>query len=497
MSRSLGTWFFAAAVLGGCEPLDDTLDGGPTDGSPADAEAGDARPADATSPDATPPDAEPADAAPADAAPPDAVPADAAPQDAGPDAEPPCPDHAVNPHCLSPGDGDPDFGDPEGPVPGFVVPGFAPEDELAAVALLPDGRVVVAGTARRADHDLLVARFDADGALDATFGGDGWTAHDAGGTDRAYGLALDPATGAVTLAGHVGHLGGVVAGLARFDAEGRLDAAFGAGGVRAEPELRAGTFRGVARLDDGRLLTGGEARDDQGRFARVVARYGAGGQPDVDFGLGGVAFAPAAAPHHTGGVALTGAGAFLSGYAERGAADAAAVAAFDEDGALAADALHEAPAAAGDRLTAIAPHPAGGLVAVGERVGPDGRDMLVLRLDDAGALDGTFGDGGRATVDFAGDTDTAYAVAVDEAGRIIVAGRARIDGVDRAAAVRLLPDGTPDAELGPEGQRTWTLDPARDAAITAVALAPDRRLVVVGRVATEAGRNGFVGRIYR
>jgi uncharacterized delta-60 repeat protein len=74
----------------------------------------------------------------------------------------------------------------------------------------------------------------------------------------------------------------------------------------------------------------------------------------------------------------------------------------------------------------------------------------VLRLLPSGALDGTFGTGGIATIEppppSAGTN--AEAIAVDAAGRIVIAGE--VDD-DVPAVMRLLPDGAPDPAFGSGG----------------------------------------------
>ncbi|MFE2144385.1 delta-60 repeat domain-containing protein [Streptomyces sp. NPDC059456] len=71
---------------------------------------------------------------------------------------------------------DPGFGD-RGRVLADVGPGSTDED-LAGLALQPDGRILAGGstapTAFGQDSDFLLARFRDDGALDRSFGRDGF-----------------------------------------------------------------------------------------------------------------------------------------------------------------------------------------------------------------------------------------------------------------------------------------------------------------------------------
>ena len=86
----------------------------------------------------------------------------------------------IAPAGAADGDLDPTFdGD------GRVVSDLGFDERADAVAVQPDGRIVVAGTG--CGGDLLVARYGVDGSLDTSFDGDGWVCIDvgAGSDDRA------------------------------------------------------------------------------------------------------------------------------------------------------------------------------------------------------------------------------------------------------------------------------------------------------------------------
>jgi uncharacterized delta-60 repeat protein len=70
----------------------------------------------------------------------------------------------------------------------------------ARAITLQGSKIVVGGTV---DGDFALARFDANGALDPTFGGDGMVVTDFGGVDVLYALAVQP-DGALVAAGQTG-----------------------------------------------------------------------------------------------------------------------------------------------------------------------------------------------------------------------------------------------------------------------------------------------------
>jgi len=104
------------------------------------------------------------------------------------------------------------------------------------VALQEDGKIVVVGAAEAANSkmDFAIARINSDGTLDPTFDGDGKTTvtYDLGGDweDWVSAVALNP-DGKIVVGGHVdGPNGDRDFGLARFNTDGTLDPTFGSGG---------------------------------------------------------------------------------------------------------------------------------------------------------------------------------------------------------------------------------------------------------------------------
>ena len=110
--------------------------------------------------------------------------------------------------------------------------------------------------------------------------------------------------------------------------------------------------------------------------------------------------------------------------------------------------------------------------------GPEGGNIQVARLKANGALDTTFGTGGKATVDFGGD-DFGLAMARQADGRILVAGRSSAAG---AVVARLRANGELDPNFGGDGRVTL---PGGGSA-SAVLVQPDRRIVVAGNASGSA-----------
>ena len=322
---------------------------------------------------------------------------------------------------------DPSFG-----TDGFVTTDMIPDqqEEALAVAVAADGKIVVAGYSGF-DATLAVARYLPDGSLDATFGEGGKVARTVPG--RGYAVALQ-ADGAVVVAGEA-----VVTDsptdfsdllVARFLPDGTVDTSFGDGG-RVSTDLAGATnsARNLVLLPDGAIVVGGEPIGDSEGFDHTdLARYGADGKLDPTFGTDGV--------------------------------------------------MTLAAARVGEGLAVQAD---GRLVLVGRGTDAGGESTFaVMRLDADGAPDGTFGVGGLVTTDVGDQGDAAKAVAVGPDGRIVVAGRSGDINTDFAAA-RYAPDGRLDPTFANQGTLTVDFHLLPDIA-ESVAVQPDGMTVLGGFV---------------
>ena len=107
----------------------------------------------------------------------------------------------------------------------------------------------------------------------------------------------------------------------------------------------------------------------------------------------------------------------------------------------------------------------------------------------SGNLDSAFGDGGKVTTDFNGRDDQAYAVAIQSDGKLVVAGYAGSAGSrDDFALARYDETGALDPSFGSGGRLTTAISAQTDIA-TALAVQPDRKLVAAGYA--DNGTNDF------
>ncbi|MEV7544198.1 calcium-binding protein [Streptomyces sp. NPDC089915] len=300
------------------------------------------------------------------------------------------------------------------------------DDVADAVAVQPDGKLVVAGYS--ADPDgagaFTVARFNPDGSLDPTFDGDGFTLTDfgtGGGPQEAYGVVIQPG-GAIVAAGESGT--GVA--VARYDAaDGSLDPSFdGDGKVTTAFAGGSASAYDVTLQSDNKIVIAGRSGynypSDDSDFA--LARYNPNGSLDITFDGDGRVTTGFSGPDVAGGVKVQPDGKIVTaGYATfdfalarynpNGSPDAT----FDGDGKLSTDFGTNTL----DRATDLALQPDGKIVAAGISLA----DFAVARYNTDGSLDTGFATGGKVHTDVSsGFYDTGNAVALQSDGKIVVSG---------------------------------------------------------------------------
>jgi uncharacterized delta-60 repeat protein len=177
-------------------------------------------------------------------------------------------------------DGQPDasFG-----TAGRVLFGFGVYNGARAVAVQPDGKIVTAGYFRTGNTiNFMVARFNANGTPDSTFGLAGQNLIDfAGGDDYAWALALAP-NGKIVVAGEARNGPNTVFGVARFNSNGSLDDTFNRGKLFVRRSDAVHSAKAVIVQPDSKVVVAGRSGDD---FALV--RLTDTGVQDMEFGVGG------------------------------------------------------------------------------------------------------------------------------------------------------------------------------------------------------------------
>ncbi|MEO6871951.1 MAG: hypothetical protein ABI233_07000 [Chthoniobacterales bacterium] len=350
------------------------------------------------------------------------------------------------PAQAAPGDLDPSFSND-----GKVLTDFSGHDDgSGGVAIQSDGKIVVAGfadaTASAESADFALARYDADGTLDTTFGTGGKVTTDFGGSqDIGRDLAIQ-ADGKILVVGLYQKGSDSAFALARYTPSGQLDPTFGQGGkvlthFPGVPQNERSRF--IVIQSDQKIVIGGSVVNNATGEDFALVRYKADGSIDSTFGTAGFV---------TTNVSF----AFDSGYA----------AVVQSTGKIVV----------------------GGVTDVFDVPTQTGTlQFLFVRYKTDGTVDTSFGSGGTGTVitEFSEGQAVLGALALAPDGSLIGAGSIQGDGqdpnfIDRFALAKLSANGIPDSSFGTGGKVTTVFGPDTNADGSAVVLQPDGRIIVSG-----------------
>ena len=212
----------------------------------------------------------------------------------------------------------------------------------------------------------------------------------------------------------------------------------------------------VAQQTDGKYVMAGWS-DSGGTRDFAVIRYNFDGSLDTTFGSGNgyVITAVGASSDEAQDIRVLSNGKILvQGYAINGGSNDIAFVQYNSDGSLDTS----FGGGTGKVMSGIAGEDTGysmaiqsdGKIVVG---GTNGGDFLVARFNSDGSLDNSFGTSGRVTTDFASNSDTGQVVAVQNDGKIVLAGRAynNVTFTDYAVA-RYNADGSLDTTFNSTGK---------------------------------------------
>jgi uncharacterized delta-60 repeat protein len=385
--------------------------------------------------------------------------------------------------------------------------------------VLGDGSVLVSGRSgigiAQSSSVCILVRFTPSGVPDPAFGTGGKVVVPQ--LTESPAIAPVPADDSVIVAGYStsSTSGFEDFALARFDAGGNLDFSFGPNGTGvATADFPAGGFNTVTDglvQPDGKLVVGGFTIVNNANLRDIaLARYNANGSLDDTFGVGGVV------QIDLGAAAGTDVGERITAIALDAAARVVFVGYATDPGTKTTDMLvgrllgdgsldPEFAFGAGIvRVGSFGGNPNANEQARDVLVQPDGRIVVVgeysptssthefaaLRLDPDGMPDPTFGSGGTLHAQFPGVTDSsanAIALAPDQGGfDLVLAGRARISSADQFALLRLNADGSPDVFFGTLGRVTSPMTGASSAAANDVLVDPLGRILAGGTARGQA-----------
>jgi uncharacterized delta-60 repeat protein len=254
---------------------------------------------------------------------------------------------------------------------------------------LSDGKLLVTGLAN--SFTLVLIKYNSDGSLDPNFDSDGILEVNVSGDNGGF-FTHELPDGKLLVGGFTGGPTSRDYGVFRFMPDGTLDNSFGTDGI-ANVDFDEGfdTARGMGIQSDGKILLFGQAGMTGAEFG--ICRLNQDGTLDTSFSFDGK-------------VLTTVGASFTTGW----------------------DVLQQ---------------PDGKILAVGSANKTTGNfdyDMILIRYMPDGLLDDTFGDNGVVRIDASqeNENDRAYQAALQEDGLIVVAGYANVGGVDQFTLIRVV-----------------------------------------------------------
>ncbi len=407
------------------------------------------------------------------------------------------------------------------------------DNGASAVVVQPDGKVVVAGQTARANApstaSITVQRFNRDGSLDTSFNRTGSMTIQVDKSDSPTAVALQP-DGKIVVGGEAtSNSGGGEFLVARVSGNGTLDATFGSKGVWTYAST--GAVKKVAVLTDpahpgtvtGIVAAAQGAANGTSCFEAI--KLTPAGVPDGAFGSGGFAV--------LAGVGNGLEGASVSSAGEIYLVGTKVVARADGGGSVATGCL--AALTPGGRLDAAFGGGAGYVLAdptgvqgshyygvavqtltvngqQSSRIVVSGASRplptastwaVVSSYTPAGALDTTFGSGGTFTIGgvAGGFNPILGALALEADGSIVVGGYERYTAADGSQHDEMLvghltADGAADAAFGPDGTGFTVLRDGQDSRVWGLAIDPSDGGVVTGgySVSSQVARRAVVAR---
>lgn len=349
---------------------------------------------------------------------------------------------------------------------------------IADAVTTPDEKLLVVGSD---GQDMVIARFDAGGMLDPTFGTQGVTRLDFdNGTDTASSVALAFNVGKILVAGTTGAAGmpNTDFAVARLHADGAPDQSFsGDGKTTVDFNGRADRATTVISFFENKIILAGSVEQAVGGnldfgFAwlnndgSLDTKLGSGGKSQHDFGGNDTPLTLVWSSNtlYAGGYRMVGTSSeYVVSLHQYGSGKL--LTSFNGTGYRTGTALPRVT-----DLLAVGPFADEDVVAIGDA----GDDFGLIRFKEDGSPVTTWGNNGLLTIDFGGN-DKPHTLSYLGDGTIAVAGSsgARLAQASVADNGQLLPDSAVTTDLGAGGEAVQVL---------ATALLPDIRLWTIAAV---------------
>jgi uncharacterized delta-60 repeat protein len=322
---------------------------------------------------------------------------------------------------------------------------------IRAIAIQHDGKIISGGimlNRETAAIGFVTARFKTNGSLDSTFGENGYVFTSVGLSSGAQSTAIQ-SDGKIILGGF-GYSGNTEEfRLIRLNSNGGLDNTFGTGGLVNTSAGAGSEITSIVIQSDGKIIAGGFGGNG---YTSAVARYNTNGTLDNTFGTNGILIQSFGDPVSSfSAVAIQNGNRIIAaGYVtNKKAYDQAAIIRLNNNGVLDSTfgtdgIVVDSTLGSTSYLNSLTIQDDGKIVAAGTYNSLDG---IITRLDTNGVPDSKFGNNGNVSIDISNFLVQALSVVSQNDGKLLMAGNLG----DFAALYRLNNDGTFDNGFGTNG----------------------------------------------
>lgn len=377
---------------------------------------------------------------------------------------------------------------------------------LHSILALSDDKIITVGHTYAANEDILIAKYDADGALDNTFGNNGKLLIDLsiGGDDRAYAVR-ELFDGKLLIAGYTQTMIGADGFVTRLNSDGSIDNSFGTNGtVLLNGGLNEVTIlRDIHVKADNSIFVAGTTVNFNGDPDFSVFKLTQGGGQDISYSNNGVSLIDNAGENdilESMTVATDGTIYLVGNTGNFGMVTRLAVAgnpfpSFGTSGLLIYDALMPTQILLDCTETSD-----NKIIVVGFEGSGNGHDGILLKINSDGTFDNSFSGDGKQISDIGIDNGVYLSnVEIVEGGRILATGA--VDGLTMQGgyAIMMNLSGSPSFEFAPGGDAIYTMPIATDTYMPrALSIQSDGKILLGGYITSQdfVGENMFLFRIH-
>lgn len=368
------------------------------------------------------------------------------------------------------------------------------------VAIQSDGKIIVAGILYEPMGKYLLVRYDTDGSIDSSFGLEGAATRSIGVNSNDIRSIAIQADGKIVAGGTIQepYSSDTHFALVRFNSNGSIDSTFGANGLVATifqsgPDIHE-ELQKVIIKPDGKILAGGYSYNSflaNSPNKVILAQYNERGTYDSSFGTNGTVISSTSTGNSKGFTMVLRSDKKIVAGGPHGNSSFGAMC-FNSNGRIdSAFGIN----GFGDTAISFSVSDAllptdGKIIFVGSMIASNQEMIALLKYNNDGTFDTTFGNNGKVTTSFSNSWNNATSVQLDPNGKLLVSGyvyqTASAMSAD-FALIRYNSDGTLDSKFGKDGLTITDFSGKEDRS-HASAIQSDGKIVLAGisRYGTES-----------